>query len=74
VLARFGNAPELPLRESVAKALVNKGVSLTALDRNAEAIKVYDNVLARFGNTPDLTLREAVDEVASLRNSLANLP
>jgi hypothetical protein len=73
VLARFGTAPELPLREAVANALVNKGVRLGALDRNAEAIAVYDEVLACFGTAPELPLREAVDAAASLKNSLQTL-
>jgi tetratricopeptide (TPR) repeat protein len=60
VLARFGSATELPLREQVAIALVNKGIALGALDRSTEAIAAYDDVLARFGNATELPLREQV--------------
>ena len=48
------------LREQVAKALFNKGVTLGALERSEEAIAVYDEVVARFGDAPDPTLREQV--------------
>ena len=41
VVARFGEAPEPALRERVAGALVNKGVTLGALDRSEEALGVY---------------------------------
>ncbi len=43
VVARFGTATELPLRELVASALVNKGFRLGALGRSEEAIAVYDD-------------------------------
>ena len=36
VLARFGDATEPALREQVAKALVNKGVTLGALERSED--------------------------------------
>ncbi len=49
LLARFGAATELPLREPVAKALINKGFRLGQLDKSTEAIAVYDDLLARFG-------------------------
>ena len=58
VLARFGAATELPLRELVAKALVNKGVTLGALGRSEDAIAAYEDVLARFG---------AADRIAAAR-------
>jgi hypothetical protein len=48
------------LAEQVARALVNKGVALGALDRSAEAIAVYDDLLARFGTATELPLREWV--------------
>ena len=60
LLARFGTATELPLREQVARALVNKGVTLGALGRSEEAIAVYDDLLARFGTATELPLREQV--------------
>ena len=60
LLARFGAATELPLREQVAKALFNKGVTLGALGRSEDAIAVYDDLLARFGAATELPLRELV--------------
>ena len=57
VLARFGAATELPLRELVAKALVNKGVTLGALGRSEDAIAACEDVLARFGAAAELPLR-----------------
>ena len=60
VVARFGDAPEPALREQVAKALVNKGVTLGVLERSRRSIAVYDEVLARFGDAPEPALREQV--------------
>ncbi len=60
VVERFGEAPELALREPVAKALVNKGVRLGELERSEEAIGVYEEVVERFGEAPELALREPV--------------
>ena len=60
LVARFGTADDLPLREQVAKALFNKGARLGALGRSEDAVAVYDDVLARFGTADDLPLREQV--------------
>jgi hypothetical protein len=51
---------KLDLRERVANALVNKGVTLGALDRSEDEIAVYDDVLARVGTATELPLRERV--------------
>ena len=59
LLARFADAPEPSLREQVANALFNKGVTLGALERSEEAVAVYDELLARFADAPD-ALREQV--------------
>ena len=59
VVARFGDAPEPALREQVAKALVNKGVALGALERSEEAVGVYDEVITRFGDATEPILRQA---------------
>jgi methyltransferase (TIGR00027 family) len=58
LLSRFGAATELPLRELVANALVNKGVALSALGRGDDAIAAYDGLLARFNEATGLPLRE----------------
>ena len=43
-----------------ARALVNKGVTLGALNLSEEAIAVYDDLLARFGTATESPLREQV--------------
>ena len=47
ILARFGAATELPLRDIAAKALFQKGTRISALGRGDDAIAVYDDLLAR---------------------------
>ena len=44
----------MPQLEEVARALVNKGVTLGQLGRNEEAIAVYDDVVGRFGIATEL--------------------
>jgi hypothetical protein len=44
----------------VARALVNKGVTLGELGRPEEAIRVYDDVLTRFGGRSEAALAEQV--------------
>ncbi|HEX9732192.1 MAG TPA: AAA family ATPase, partial [Thermoanaerobaculia bacterium] len=46
--------------EPVAKALFNRGVSLGALDRSAEALAVYDEVVSRYGQRQEPALAEQV--------------
>ena len=59
IVARFKEATALPLRELVAKALVNKGAVLSALGRSEDAIAAYDDLLARFNEAATgLPLRE----------------
>ena len=41
------------MRERVAKALFNKGVTLSRLNDVEQAIAVYDEVLRRFGGTAE---------------------
>ena len=60
LIARFGTATELSLREPVANALFKKGDRLGALGRGDEAIAVYDDLIARFGTATELSLREPV--------------
>jgi hypothetical protein len=53
--------PDQPaLREQVARALVNKGITLGTLNRSADAIAAYDDVVARFGDAAEPALREQV--------------
>ena len=61
VVARYGDAPEPALREQVASALVNKGVTLGALGRSEEELAVYEQVVARYGDATEPILRQAVE-------------
>jgi tetratricopeptide (TPR) repeat protein len=60
VVMRFGAAPEVALREQVARALVNKGWALGRMGRSAEEVAVYDEVVRRFGAALEPVLREQV--------------
>jgi len=60
-------APEPALREWVAKALVNKGITLGRLNRSEEEIRVYDDVVRRFGDAPEPALREQVAKALRLK-------
>jgi TIR domain len=62
LLARFGGATELPLREQVAQGMVNKGITLGSLGRSEDAIATYNGLLARFGTASELPLREQIAE------------
>ena len=48
------------MREWVAKALVNKGVSLGRQGKPDDEIACYDDVVARFGASDEAALREWV--------------
>ena len=60
LIARFGGAEELALKEQVAKALINKGVTLGEMKKSEEEIAVYDDLIARFGGAEELALKEQV--------------
>lgn len=60
VVSRYGNAPELALREQVSKALTNKGLALNQLKSHEEAIAVFDEAISRYGDAPEVSLREQV--------------
>jgi len=60
VVARFGGAEELTLREPVACALVNKIVTLGRLGRPKAALVACEQMVALFGNAEEPILREAV--------------
>jgi DNA-binding MarR family transcriptional regulator len=51
IVLRFGESERPELLESVARALVNKGVTLGQLNRSEEEIAVYDEVVNRFGES-----------------------
>ena len=66
-VARFGDDPAPALCEQVAEALVSKGDTLGALDRNEQAVEVYREVVARFGDDP------APESRAQVAIALANV-
>jgi tetratricopeptide (TPR) repeat protein len=57
------------LRALVARALVNKGLTLGILDRNEEEIAVCDEVLSRFGNAQEPLLREQAAKALFIKGS-----
>ena len=59
LIAATGPA-DLRLREHVAMALCYKGITLGTLDRNEEAIAVYDDVVRRFADAREPAIREQV--------------
>ncbi len=54
------NIDDYLIRERVGEALFKKGYSLGELNRNEEAIAVYDDVIARFGSATEPALRKWV--------------
>ena len=52
LIARFGSATEPALRELVAKALINKGGALSALDRGEDAIATYSDLITASAPRP----------------------
>jgi hypothetical protein len=50
------------LREQVAKALYNKGITLGQLNRSEEALAVFDAPIARFEDASEPALRDQVTE------------
>jgi tetratricopeptide (TPR) repeat protein len=72
IVDRFSSSIDADRRYWQARALVNKGITLGALDRSAEAIAVYDDVLARFGTASELPLREQLAKARSLKDSVRN--
>jgi hypothetical protein len=61
---RFSDAPQAPLREQVARALVQKGIALDQLGRGEEAVAVYDEVVRRFGDASEAA-RPRLDKAAN---------
>jgi tetratricopeptide (TPR) repeat protein len=60
LLARFGEAPEVGLREQVAMALFQKAFTLGSSGDGAGEITTYEELIARFGTADELSLREQV--------------
>ncbi len=60
MIQRHGEAPELERRVLVARALVNKGVTLRQLGRPEQALAAFEEVVARDAGSSEPALREQV--------------
>ena len=65
VIRCFGESEIPAVLGWVAKALVNKGAALGALNRPQEALETCDEVVRRFGESDIPTLRESVAKIGS---------
>jgi hypothetical protein len=69
LIALFGAATELALRNQVANALYNKGYTLGQLGRSKEARSVYDDVISRFGADEHPALKAIVQKARTSRST-----
>jgi hypothetical protein len=60
VVRRFGEATERGIREQVARALVNKGLTQGKLTPPVDPVATYDEVVRRFGEATEPGIREQV--------------
>ena len=60
LLSRFGNNDDPALRKTIARALLNKGVTLGRLKENEEAIAAFEELIGSFSEADDPALREAI--------------
>ncbi|MDR3567522.1 MAG: tetratricopeptide repeat protein [Syntrophobacteraceae bacterium] len=60
LMRKFGDSTEPALAELVARALVNKGVTLGALGRSEDEIRVYEEVVDRYSGSTAPALAEQV--------------
>ncbi|MHB8268463.1 DUF4062 domain-containing protein [Bradyrhizobium sp.] len=60
IIDRLAGIRDLEGKQVVASSLVNKGITLGALERGDEAIAVYEDIIRRYGTESDLALREQV--------------
>jgi tetratricopeptide (TPR) repeat protein len=59
-IRKFGNTNKEGVIAEVARAMVNKGVTLESLNRSEEAIQVFDEVIALYKNRPESEIAEHV--------------
>lgn len=59
-LQEFGDQKASTVPDLVARALLNKGITLTGLDRCEEAILAYDAAVTTFASTDSPELRDAL--------------
>jgi hypothetical protein len=52
---------ELRVRQQVAKAILNKALVLTKLNRPIDAIAAYEDIVRQFANDQDNDIRVIVD-------------
>ena len=53
MIDRFGGSEDAGILTDVARALVNKGVTLKTMGKPEEALAAYDSVIDRFGGSED---------------------
>jgi hypothetical protein len=74
LVVRFGSDSETVLREEVAKALLNKGITLRQLGRSGEELAVYNELIARFGNASETELIGIVSRARANKKKIAQEP
>jgi tetratricopeptide (TPR) repeat protein len=60
LLSRFRNNNDPALRNTIARALLNKGVTLGRLKESEEAIAAFEELIGSFSEADDPVLREAI--------------
>jgi hypothetical protein len=71
---RFGDATEPAIREQVATALVNKGITLGRGGQLEEAAGAYDQVVERFGDATEPAVRQQVARALRLKAKIQDGP
>jgi hypothetical protein len=69
IIARFGESAEFAFRRHVAKAILDKGITLDELGRRAEALTVYRDMITKFGNANDPVMEGLVEDARAQINS-----
>ena len=60
LIGRFGEATDQALRDEVATALLNKGITHGLSDRPDEAVAAYDEVIRRYSGDTDPVYKKIV--------------
>ena len=71
VADRFGDDPRPPLREAVARSLVNRATMLGYLQGAEDAVHAFDEVLERFEDAGEPGVRQALELARQHRALLA---
>lgn len=71
IITQYGEDNEADVREQVAAALLNKGVTLSKLGQSDDAINVYDSIISKYGADSNVDMRELVAK--AFTNKAVNL-